>query len=138
MSSVNKVILIGNLGKSPEVRNLENGNKVASFPLATSENYKDKNGNKVDNTEWHNLVLWNGLAEVSEKYLNKGDKIYVEGKLKTRQWQDKDGNTRYTTEVVANQMTMLSGPNKTDNSAEIESVKAEEVPSQEEDDSLPF
>lgn len=107
--SVNKVILIGNLGKAPEVRHLENGAVVANFPIATSESYTDKNtGQRVDQTEWHNIVLWRGLAEVAEKYLHKGSKVYIEGKLKTRQWQDKDGNTRYTTEVVGDQMTMLT------------------------------
>ena len=107
--SVNKVILIGNLGKAPEVRHLENGAVVANFPIATSESYTDKNtGQRVDQTEWHNIVLWRGLAEVAEKYLHKGSKVYIEGKLKTRQWQDKDGNNRYTTEVVGDQMTMLT------------------------------
>lgn len=107
--SVNKVILIGNLGKEPEVRHLESGATVANFPIATSESYTDRNtGQRVDQTEWHNIVLWRGLAEVAEKYLHKGSKVYIEGKLKTRQWQDKDGNTRYTTEVVGDQMTMLT------------------------------
>jgi len=106
--SVNKVILIGNLGKDPEVRHLESGVAVANFPIATSETYKDRNsGEKVSQTEWHNVVLWRGLADVSEKYLKKGDKIYIEGKLRTRSWQDQEGNTRYTTEVVADNMTML-------------------------------
>lgn len=107
--SVNKVILIGNLGKDPEVRRLENGGVVASFSLATSETYVDKTtGEKRVTTDWHNIVLWRGLAEVAEKYARKGQKIYVEGKLKTRSWQDKDGNTRYTTEVLAENMTLLT------------------------------
>lgn len=107
--SVNKVILIGNLGKDPEVRRLENGAVVASFSLATSETYVDKNtGERRENTDWHNIVLWRGLAEVAEKYVRKGQKIYVEGKLKTRSWNDKDGNTRYTTEVLGEAMTLLS------------------------------
>lgn len=105
--SVNKVILIGNLGKDPDVRRLENGTAVASFPIATSESYKDRNGNRVDSTEWHNIVMWRGLAEIAEKYLRKGNPIYVEGKLKTRSWEDQDRNTRYITEVVADNMTML-------------------------------
>ena len=106
--SVNKVILIGNLGKDPEVRHLESGAAVANFPIATSENYKDrKTGERVTQTEWHNVVLWRGLAEVAEKYLQKGAKVYIEGKLRTRSWQDQEGNTRYTTEVVGDQMTML-------------------------------
>lgn len=106
--SVNKVILIGNLGKDPEVRHLENGAVVANFPLATSETYKDRNsGERKTQTDWHNIVMWRGLAEVAEKYLKKGNSVYVEGKLRTRSWEDKDGNTRYTTEVVADNMTML-------------------------------
>ena len=107
-SSVNKVILIGNLGKDPEVRHLESGVGVANFSLATSETYKDrKTGERVSQTEWHNIVLWRGLADVAEKYLKKGDKIYVEGKLRTRSWQDQQGNNRYTTEIIADNMTML-------------------------------
>lgn len=109
MSGVNKVILIGNLGKDPEVKYLENNVAVAKFPLATSETWKDRTtGEKKEHTEWHNIVLWRGLAEVVEKYLKKGQKVYIEGKLKTRSWEDKDGNKRYTTEIVADNMTMLS------------------------------
>lgn len=109
MSGVNKVILVGRLGKDPEVRHLENGATVANFSMATSETYKDRNtGEKRETTEWHNIVLWRGLAEVVEKYVKKGDMIYIEGKLKTRSWE-KDGVTRYTTEVVGDNMTMLGG-----------------------------
>ncbi|HMG92253.1 MAG TPA: single-stranded DNA-binding protein [Chryseolinea sp.] len=108
MSGVNKVILVGRLGKDPDVRNLENGATVANFTLATSESYKDRTtGEKKEVTEWHNIVLWRGLAEISQKYLRKGDMVYIEGKLRTRSWE-KDGVTRYTTEVVADNMTMLS------------------------------
>lgn len=108
--SVNKVILVGNLGKDPEVRYLENGTPVANFPIATSERYKDRNtGERVTQTEWHNIVLWRGLAEVAEKYLKKGNQVYIEGKLRTRSWDDQNGNKRYTTEVVADNMTMLGG-----------------------------
>ena len=107
MSGVNKVILIGRLGKDPEVRNLDNGVAVANFTMATSESYKDRTtGEKKEVTEWHNIVLWRGLAEISQKYLHKGDLVYIEGKLRTRQWE-KEGVTRYTTEVVADNMTML-------------------------------
>lgn len=114
--SVNKVILIGNVGKDPEVRHLENGSVVANFPIATSEVYTDKNtGQKVENTDWHDIVVWRGLAEVVEKYVKKGHKVYIEGKLKKRSWQDKDNNTRYTTEVVADEMTMLSRPSSNQN-----------------------
>lgn len=108
MSGVNKVILVGRLGKDPEVRNLENGAVVANFTVATSESYKDKTtGEKKEITEWHNIVLWRGLAEISQKYLHKGDMVYIEGKLRTRSWE-KEGVTRYTTEVIADNMTMLS------------------------------
>lgn len=108
MSGVNKVILVGRLGKDPEVRNLENGATVANFTMATSESYKDKTtGEKKEITEWHNIVLWRGLAEVAAKYLHKGDMIYVEGKLRTRSWE-KEGVTRYTTEIIGDNMTMLS------------------------------
>jgi single-strand DNA-binding protein len=109
MSGVNKVILVGRLGADPEVRSLESGTKVASIRLATSERYKDKNGNQQEITEWHNVVLWRGLADVTEKYLKKGDQVYVEGKLKTRKWTDKDGHDRYSTDIVADEMTMLGG-----------------------------
>ncbi len=108
MAGVNKVILIGNLGADPEVRHLQNGASVANFRIATSETYKDKQtGEKREQTEWHSLVAWRGLAEIAEKYLRKGSKIYVEGKLRTRQWQDKDGITRYSTEVHVDELTML-------------------------------
>lgn len=108
MSGVNKVILVGRLGKDPEVRNLDNGAVVANFSIATSESYKDRTtGERKEITEWHNIVLWRGLAEVAQKFLHKGDMIYVEGKLRTRSWE-KEGVTRYTTEVVADNMTMLS------------------------------
>ncbi len=108
MSGVNKVILVGRLGKDPEVRNLENGATVANFTMATSESYKDKTtGDRKEITEWHNVVLWRGLAEIAAKYLHKGDMVFVEGKLRTRSWE-KEGVTRYTTEIVGDNMTMLS------------------------------
>lgn len=106
--SVNKVILIGNLGKDPEVRHLENGAVVANFTLATSDSYTDKNGVRNENTDWHDIVVWRGLAEVTDKYLKKGMKVYVEGKLKKRSWQDKEGNIRYATEVIADELTILT------------------------------
>jgi single-strand DNA-binding protein len=111
--SVNKVILVGNVGKDPEIRHLDSGVAVASFPLATSENYTAKNGEKISTTEWHNIVLWRGLADVAEKYVTKGRQLYIEGKIKTRSWDDKDGVKRYTTEVVADVMQMLG--TRTDN-----------------------
>lgn len=108
MASVNKVILIGNLGKDPEVRHLEGGVAVARFPIATSETFKDKNGDRQERTEWHNIVVWRGLAEVAEKYLKKGQSVFIEGKIRTNSYQDKEGQQRYSTEIVADNMTMLS------------------------------
>ena len=107
MAGVNKVILIGHLGKDPEVRYLEGGIAVAKFSLATTESYKDKTGKKVDQTEWHNIVLWRGLAEVAEKYLKKGMQVYIEGRIRSRSWDDKEGNKKYTTEILGDNMTML-------------------------------
>jgi single-strand DNA-binding protein len=106
MSGINKVILVGNLGKDPEVRHLDGGVTVAKFPLATSETYKKADGTRVENTEWHNVVMWRGLAESAEKYLRKGSLVYIEGKIKTRNWED-NGVRKYFTEVVADVMTML-------------------------------
>lgn len=106
MSGVNKVILIGRLGKDPEVRHLEGGATVASFPLATSESYTNKEGVRSEQTEWHNIVVWRGLAEIAEKYLSKGKQIYVEGKLRTRNFE-KNGEKRYVTEIVADNFQML-------------------------------
>lgn len=107
---VNKVILVGNVGKDPEVRYLENGVAVAQFTLATSEAYKDKSGNKTTRTEWHNIVLWRGLAEVCEKYVKKGQSLYIEGKLTSRSYDAKDGSKRYITEIVGLEMKMLGKP----------------------------
>jgi len=109
MAGVNKVILLGNLGKDPEIRHLENGRAVTNFTLATSEVYKNKEGSKVTNTEWHNVVLWTPLAEVAHKYLKKGNQVYIEGKITTRQYDDKDGNKKYITEVVGREMTLVGG-----------------------------
>lgn len=110
MSGVNKVILIGNLGADPEVRHLENGVTVANFNLATTEVFKDRTtGERREQTEWHRVVLWRGLADVVEKYVRKGSKVYVEGKLRTRKWE-KDGIDRYTTEIQADSLTMLDRP----------------------------
>ena len=109
MAGVNKVILVGNLGKDPEVRHLEGGVSVAHFTLATNEYYKDKQGTRVERTEWHNISAWRGLAELAEKYLKKGTQVYVEGKLRTRQYQDKDQQTRYITEIIADEISLLGG-----------------------------
>ena len=132
MAGVNKVILVGNLGKDPEVRYLDSGVAVANFSLATTENYKNKQGERVSQTEWHNIVLWRGLAEVAEKYLKKGASIYVEGKIKTRKWEDKEGVTRYSTEILGDNMTMLGGkPSLQDNNEEDNKLEDTE-------DDLPF
>jgi single-strand DNA-binding protein len=106
MSGINKVILVGHLGKDPEIRQLEGGVSVASFPLATSETF-NKDGKKVEQTEWHNIVLWRSLADVAAKFLQKGKLVYIEGKLRTRSFEDKEGVKKYTTEVVAENFTML-------------------------------
>ncbi len=106
MAGVNKVILVGNLGKDPEVMTFDNGVKKASFSLATSESYKNKEGQRVDQTEWHNVILWRGLAEVAERYLKKGNQVYIEGKIKTRSYEQ-DGQKKYITEIYGDNMTML-------------------------------
>ena len=147
--TVNKVILIGNLGKDPEVRRLENGTVVASFSIATSETYTDKKtGEKRDNTDWHNIVVWRGLAEVTEKFIKKGMKIYVEGKLRTRSWQDKENVTRYTTEVVADELNILTWldnnsnqeqkPTYSNEAAPIPPVQVEGLMDDDDSDGLPF
>ena len=114
MAGVNKVILVGNLGKDPEIRHLDNGIAVANFSLATTESYTNKQGERVNQTEWHNIVLWRGLADVAEKYLKKGNSVYIEGKINTRKWEDKEGVTRYSTDIITDKMTMLGS--KSDNS----------------------
>ncbi len=114
MAGVNKVILIGNLGKDPEVRYLEGGIAVANFPVATTESFRDKNGNKQEQTEWHQIVMWRKLAEVAEKYLRKGQQVYIEGKIRSRSWEDKEGNKRYTTEIFGDVLTILSRPQTQD------------------------
>ena len=147
--TVNKVILIGNVGKDPEVRRLENNGVVASFPMATSESYTDRTtGEKRETTDWHNIVVWRGLAEICEKYVKKGMKVYIEGKIRTRSWQDKENQTRYTTEIIADEMTILTWldtPNKPTEDKPVYSQ--EQTPSnpspieglmEDDDDDLPF
>ncbi len=142
MAGINKVILIGNLGRDPEVMTFDNGVKKASFSMATTESYKNRDGNRVDQTEWHNIVLWRGLAEVAEKYLKKGNMIYLEGKIKTRSYEQ-DGVKKYVTEIFGDNMTMLGrrdgegGGNSNQNTAEPKPQQQEsdiEVP----EDDLPF
>jgi len=105
--SVNKVILVGNVGKDPETRYLDEGTAITKFPLATSETYRNRDGERVTNTEWHNVVLWRGLAQVAEKYVKKGTQLYIEGRIKTRSYDDSEGNRKYITEIVGDQMQML-------------------------------
>ncbi|NQU55133.1 MAG: single-stranded DNA-binding protein [Bacteroidetes bacterium] len=146
--SVNKVILVGNVGKDPEIRHLDSGVAVASFSLATSESYNAKNGERVTTTEWHNIVLWRGLAEVVEKYVKKGSKLFIEGKITSRQYE-KDGVTKYFTEIVANNMVMLdskdsrgssdnSGQASTPASVSTPTVNTPEVEDAGGDEDLPF
>ncbi|MAR40237.1 MAG: single-stranded DNA-binding protein [Flavobacteriales bacterium] len=140
MAGVNKVILVGNLGKDPEVRHLDNGIAVANFSLATTESYTNKQGERVNQTEWHNIVLWRGLADVAEKYLKKGNSIYIEGKISTRKWEDKEGNTRYSTDIIADKMTMLGSKSDNANTPKDSSVSSTEpTPSEDSgNDDLPF
>src|SRR5450631_1797870 len=107
MRGVNRVVLIGNLGKDPEIQYLEGNIPVAKFPLATTETYKDKTGKLISQTEWHNVVLWRGLAELAQKYLHKSSLVYIEGRLKTRHWEDKEGNKKFATEIVGDNLIML-------------------------------
>jgi len=137
MSGINKFIGIGRLGADPETFTFENGNKKTSFSLAVSESYKDKDGNKVDQVEWLNIVCWGKLAEISEQYLKKGSQVYIEGKIKTRSWDDKDGNKKYITEINAYSMQMLS-KQELSQSTEQKPVQAEEIANPTEDDDLPF
>ncbi|MDN4165670.1 single-stranded DNA-binding protein [Cytophagales bacterium LB-30] len=149
MSGVNKVILVGNLGKDPEVRHLENGAVVANVTLATTESYKDKTGNRVDITEWHDLEMWDGLAKIAEQYLSKGKTIYVEGRIKSDTWQDEQGNNRKRTKIRVQNMTMIGGRGNTEaggapagNSQGSNTMSAPSTPppvmTQEETDDLPF
>lgn len=141
MAGVNKVILVGHLGKDPEVRHLEGGNSVANFTLATNDYYKDKQGTRIERTEWHSIAAWRGLAELAEKYLRKGSQVYIEGKLRTRQYQDKDQQTRYITEIVADEITLLSsrsGGNGANNAGVVASGESVALRQEPELDQLPF
>jgi single-strand DNA-binding protein len=140
MSGINKVILVGHLGKDPEVRHLEGGVAVASFPLATSETF-NKDGRKVEQTEWHNIVMWRGLADVAAKFLQKGKLVYIEGKLRTRSFEDKEGIKKYTTEVVAENFTMLGRKTDFENdNSQRQSVKINDTDGYRNNDAedLPF
>ena len=126
MVGVNKVILIGNLGKDPEIITFDTAKK-AIFPLATTEFYRNKDGEKIEQTDWHNIVCWRSLAEISEKILKKGTQIYLEGKLRTRSWEDKEGNRRHITEVLAENFTVLANRNYVKNQEEIEQNPIDDI-----------
>ncbi len=152
--SVNKVILLGNLGKDPEIRSFENGTSKASFTLATTDSYQNKaTGETINQTEWHNVIAWRGLADIVGKYIKKGDKVYVEGKLKSRSWNDQDGNTKYITEIEADNIIMMSRNGEQSNTSSINTpsyisqaqssdtstpVSSNSQAAVEEDDDLPF
>jgi single-strand DNA-binding protein len=112
MRGVNRVMLIGNLGKDPDIQFLEGNIAVAKFSLATTETYKDRSGKLISQTEWHTIVLWRGLAELAQKYLHRGSLVYIEGRLKTRSWEDKEGNKKFATEVVGDNLIMLDKRNE--------------------------
>ena len=138
MASVNKVILVGNLGKDPEVRFTKGGQAVANFSIATSEKWTGKDGNKEERTEWHNIVAWGKLGEICGEYLSKGKQIYIEGKLQTQNWEDNDGNMRYKTEIVASNMTMLSGTTGGANGGNHEAPESSMSQRPADDDDIPF
>ena len=138
MASVNKVILVGNLGKDPEIKKFDSGIKNASFSLATTEKYKNKAGEQVNNTEWHNIVVWGALSDVAEKYLKKGRQIYLEGKIKTSSWEDKSGSKRYKTEIYADSFTMLGVKDVQANEPKKEYTKQQELNQSPECYDLPF
>ncbi len=140
--AVNKVMLIGNLGRDPEIRYTTGGQAVANFTLATTEKYTNKAGEKQEDTEWHRIVAWGRLAEICGEYLTKGRMVYIEGSIKTRSWEDKEGNTKWTTEIVARNMQMLGGQGgRSESSAPDEKVPADfdiEDDSFGSDDDIPF
>lgn len=141
MAGVNKVILLGNLGKDPDIQTLESGVKVARFPLATNEYFKGKDGEMTERTEWHQVVLWRNRAELAEKYLTKGSQVYVEGRLQTRQWEDKEGNKRYTTEIVCDVLNFVGARPDQGQSGPPSGGSGENPPAADmapEDDDLPF
>ena len=140
---INKVIIVGNLGADPDSRAMPSGNAVTNISVATSESWNDREtGEKQEKTEWHRVVFFNRLAEIAAQYLKKGSQVYVEGKLQTRKWEDKEGNERWTTEVVANQMQMLgdrmSGDMSNDNASSSQSTSDNDFSTDEFDDDIPF
>jgi len=138
MAGVNKVILLGHLGKDPEVKKLDSGKSVANFSLATSEVYKNKDGEKVTNTEWHNIVLWSPLAEIAESYLKKGSQLYLEGKISNRSYEDKDGVKKYISEVVGRDITLLGKPTNSGSAEDTNNEGVVNPNASDEVDDLPF
>jgi single-strand DNA-binding protein len=146
MSGVNKAILVGHLGADPEFRHTANGTPVATFRMATTERYNDRSGERQERTEWHRVVAWAKLAEICNSYLKKGKQVYIEGRIQTRQWEDQSGNTRYTTEIIANNMVMLGRAGDATNDFPAQQFPPDDVPSQKgagggggsDDDDLPF
>ena len=142
MRGVNKVMLIGNLGKDPDVQHLEGNITVAKFPLATTETFKDRTGKLVSQTEWHTVVLWRGLADLAEKYLHKTSLVYIEGRLRTRSWDDKDGHRKYATEVVGDNLIMLDKKSDSGNSpgegGDMAGNNGGDMPMGDPSESLPF
>lgn len=134
--SLNKVMLIGNAGKDPEIRHLENGVAVVTLPIATTERYKDRNGEYKEQTEWHNVVFWRGLADIVEKYVRKGSQLFIEGKLRTRSWEDQSGQKKYVTEIVAENLRLLSRRGDNDNNQVQQSSQYDNKPTTNNDVSL--
>ncbi|MFC1532947.1 single-stranded DNA-binding protein [Thermodesulfobacteriota bacterium] len=138
MASVNKAILVGNLGADPEIRYTPSGTAVANFNLATHEQWTNKDGEKGERTEWHRIVAWARLGEICGEYLRKGSQVYVEGRIQTRAWEDRDGNKRYTTEIIAQAMQMLGSPRKEGEARSPEERYPVEEPISIPDDDIPF
>ena len=138
MAGVNKVILVGNLGADPEVKYTPSGKSVANFRIATSEQWTNKDGEKEERTEWHRIVAWGRLGEICGEYLHKGKQVYVEGRLQTKTWEDRDGNKRYTTEIIAQAMQMLGAAGKEERSRSAEDRFPVEEPVTIPDDDIPF
>lgn len=136
MSNLNKVMLIGRIGKDPELKTIPSGKVMMNLTLATSEKYKDKSGNKQEKTEWHKVVLWEKLADIVAKYCQKGSRIYVEGSLQTREWKDKEGNRRFTTEIVGRNIQLFDF--KTENNSRPQPAKQSNYPSYGGEDEVPF
>jgi len=139
-TGVNKVILIGNLGRDPEIQHFENGVKKASFSLATTEAYKNKEGEKTTHTEWHNIILWRGLADVAEKFLKKGQTVYIEGRIRRREWEDENKQKRYASEIMGDAMQMLGGSRRDEGNGPhaVSETKEEVVETATPEDDLPF